>query len=211
MRNALKCLRFAHYRRISYDEASDLFAGIQNKSVFEGRLGDELLVQWNDLLMNYGGFEAVNWRRSLVAAKNASLDPKNGSCLKESLVTLYYSHAIMKIDAFPCMVGALLTHPSDDGWVNEYMVIFGTLFSEEKARMTPDILVALAKTHAKDKGLRAQIDALAKEKINSSFDELSKQDVDIEAVIKSLNLDHWPDSVLPREPNGPGEAQEKNP
>jgi hypothetical protein len=77
--------------------------------------------------------------------------------------------------------------------------------------MTPDILVALAKTHAKDKGLRAQIDALAKEKFNSSFDELSKQDVDIEAVKKSLNLDQWPDSVLPKEADGPGEAQERNP
>jgi hypothetical protein len=96
-------------------------------------------------------------------------------------------------------MGGLLTHPLDNTALDGISMARDMVFNKGRQEVTLEMLVALSRVQTRSRIVAGDIEHLAERKFNISHDELCSQEVDIEAVKKSLNLDQWPDSVLPKE------------
>jgi hypothetical protein len=201
MQNALACLR-DYTDRYTYEKIPEICEKFQKKRSLESIVSGELYVMMVSNMRHFDKLSASEIARCLHEAKSITLE-KQDSVAKEEAFNILAAFNTQH-NSFPCIMGAALKYPFSRYCLDASSHMGSIIFENDRDCITRDMLIGLCKTQGASSEYRNLIDSLAKEKFNSSFDELSKQEVDIEAVKKSLNLDQWPDSVLPKA----AEAQE---
>jgi hypothetical protein len=113
-----------------------------------------------------------------------------------ALEVLDYARRTIQMDVFPVILGFALkgyvAEPADEQVCTDLFVTYGE-------RVTKDMLVVIAYQQRKSDRFPKRLDAFAREKFGISFDDLLKEQVDIDSMKASLELDKWPypDSIPP--------------
>jgi hypothetical protein len=201
MVNALKCIRVADRgRKDSKQDNEDLlrahYSRFVAKSPLASRANKALLIQWAESAAKYGILTQPELTFFLRTARDVLTEPVESDSLCEAMTFLSEAAKQYGVNVAPCALAAFMIHPMDNRFAGCSNVML-SLWSAIPEDMLRKHMIALCKVQKDSMILRIPLNVLIGDTCGSTIREISRMECNTAVCVKSLNLDHWPESCLP--------------